>query len=76
MLSKNRLLLNQTFLTRDSQGTIHTNTQHTYESGKAMFDIDIIDGKIFYGKNCRHITDINTSDKKYFDFIQTNISAS
>ena len=73
MLSKTRLLLNQTYCTRDDDGNIHTNTRHTYESGHALYNINVIDGKEYWVKNSNQFIEIPASEQKYFDFIKANM---
>jgi len=56
-------------------------TRHSYESKEAIFDITIIDlnGYTLYEKNCRIIADnynnIPENERKYYDFINSNIKA-
>lgn len=76
MLSKNRLLLNQSYCTRDGKGNIHQNTRHTYESVHAIFDINIVEGTEYWVKNGDQFIEIPASEQKYFDFIKANLSQS
>lgn len=73
MLSKNRLLMNQSYCTIDEDNNVHFNTRHTYESVRAIYDINIIDGLEYWVKNCSQFNIIETRETKYFDFIKANM---
>lgn len=75
-LSQDRLYLGHTVLKRNNlTGEILTITRHTYESHKALYDIDIYpNGSELLQINCKPIDTIPVNAIKYFDYIRKHIS--
>ncbi len=78
-LSVNRLYRNQRLIKLIDGKRIGC-TRHTYESVKAIYDVDILDnGELHYGKNCsvlyNDLESIPIQDRPYYDFIMAAIES-